>query len=257
MLFIGHGSPMNALEDNAFTRGLAELAALCPSPRAVLCISAHWMTTGGTWVTHMPQPKTIHDFYGFPDALFAVQYPAPGSPEVAELVASTVKVPPISMDDTQWGLDHGAWSVLRHVYPAANVPVVQLSLDMTQPPTFHFQLGARLKALRQQGVFIIASGNLVHNLRRIRWEPSAAPYPWAEEFDAWTKQALLNRDFDALINDFNATDAGRLSVPSLDHYLPLLYVLGATEASDILDFEFEEIHHGSIAMRTFSVRTHG
>jgi 4,5-DOPA dioxygenase extradiol len=251
VLFIGHGSPMNALADNDFTRSLDRLRALCPSPRAVLCISAHWMTEG-SWVTHMAQPKTIHDFYGFPQALFDVQYPAPGSPETAELVAATVQRPQVHLDDEMWGLDHGAWSVLRHIYPAADVPVLQLSLYMEQPPEYHLALGRALRPLRDQGVLIVGSGNIVHNLRRIRWEPGAMPYDWAVEFDAWARDRISVRDAAALATQFTATEAGRLSVPTTEHYLPLLYVMGAAEEGDSLRFEYEGIENGSISMRTLS-----
>lgn len=247
--FIGHGSPMNALQQNAYTKSVAAMRALYPSPRAILVISAHWETRG-TFVTAMPRPKTIHDFGGFPKELFAVKYPAPGSPEVAELIKNRISSPSIQLDESDWGLDHGTWAVLRHIFPEATIPVLQLSLDMTQPVEFHLELGKQLAQLRDQGVLIVGSGNLVHNLRRISWEPNAAVMPWAEEFDAWTKQKIESRDSKALVNDFHSTEAGRLSVPTLDHYLPLLYVLGAAGPKDELRFTNEEIQNGSIAMRS-------
>jgi 4,5-DOPA dioxygenase extradiol len=249
--FIGHGSPMNAVAVNPFTGALRKMRALCPAPRAILCVSAHWMTEG-TWITRMEHPRTIHDFYGFPQELFDIRYPAPGSPEIADLVISTVGRQAIHADEQMWGLDHGTWSVLRHIYPEAKIPVLQLSLHLQQPARYHYELGTRLRSLRDQGVLIVGSGNVVHNLRKIRWEEDAEPFPWAVEFDEWIKARLQARDAEALMNDFNATEAGRLSVPTVEHYLPLLYVLGASDESDQLKTEFEGIQNGSISMRTVS-----
>lgn len=251
VLFIGHGSPMNALADNSFTRRLVQLRAVYPAPRAILCISAHWMTED-TRVTYMQNPKTIHDFFGFPKQLFEIQYPAPGSPEVAELICNLVTTPRIIADDKSWGIDHGAWSVLRHMYPAAEVPVVQLSLDLTRPAAYHYRIGQQLQALRDEGIFIIGSGNIVHNLRRIDREPDAQPYDWAIEFDSWVKDRLLQRDFTTLVQDFGMTEAGKLSVPTPEHYLPFLYVLGAAGDNDPIGFEYEAIQNASISMRTLS-----
>ncbi len=248
VLFLGHGSPMNAIETNSFTQALRHLGEALPTPRAILAISAHWMTRG-TWVTHMQKPKTIHDFGGFPQELFDVQYPAPGSPELADLIRTSIQNPTISADDSEWGLDHGTWSVLKHLYPNANIPVVQLSLDMSQPSQFHFELGQKLQTMRQQGILIVGSGNIVHNLRQIRWEPDARTFDWALEFDAWAKQQMEKRNFSALTNDYLKTEAGRMSVPTPDHYYPLLYILGATQANDTLHFDFEGTQHGSISMR--------
>lgn len=251
VLFLGHGSPMNAIQENNFTKTLGSLGNKFPEPKAILCISAHWMTRG-TWVTHMDSPKTIHDFYGFPQALFDVEYPAPGSPQFAELIKKTVKDPEVRLDDEAWGLDHGTWSVLRHMYPKANIPVLQLSLDMSNSPEFHFKLGQELAKLREHGVLIVGSGNIVHNLRTIRWEANAPAYDWALEFDEWSKSKLLARDFKALQHDFLKTEAGKLSIPTLDHYLPLLYILGASNTRDELKFEYEEIQNASISMRCLS-----
>lgn len=251
VLFIGHGSPMNAIDDNGYTRAVRKLGANLPRPKAILVISAHWMTEG-TWITAMEKPKTIHDFYGFPQALFDVQYPAPGSPEIAKLIRESVPDPKIHADTEMWGLDHGAWSVLRHLYPQADVPVMQLSLHMEQPAEYHFQLGRQLARLRDEGVLLLGSGNLVHNLRRIRWEAHVQPFDWAVEFDEWIKEKITQRDFAALMRDFRSTEAGRLSVPTLEHYLPLLYVLGAADEKDELRFEYEELQNGSISMRSFS-----
>lgn len=253
VLFIGHGSPMNALANNAYTRTLKALGESLPRPKCILAISAHWQSEG-SGVTEALAPKTIHDFGGFPKPLFEIQYPAPGSPEVAKLIQETIKDPPIQGDSEQWGLDHGTWSVLIHMYPRADIPVVQLSLDMLSSPEYHFLLGQKLRFLRSQGVLIFGSGNLVHNLRRIRWEDQAQPFEWAIEFDEWIKGKLLQRDHQSLVSDFRNSEAGRLSVPTLDHYLPALYVLGAADADDRLNFEYEEIQNGSISMRSFSLR---
>lgn len=252
VIFIGHGNPMNALADNSFTRRLAGLGAAIARPKAVLCISAHWMTEG-TWVTHMPMPKTIHDFYGFPQELFNVRYPAPGSPALAEMVRSRVKNARINLDDEMWGIDHGAWSVIRHMYPKADVPVLQLSVYMEQPPEYHFRLGEELRALRNEGILIVGSGNIVHNLRRMNRDEQAKPHDWATEFDEWVKGRLEERDCESLINDATLFEAGKLSIPAPDHWYPLLYALGAADDKDTLRFEYEGIDHASISMRTFSL----
>ena len=248
VLFLGHGSPMNAIEVNGFTRSLAALGARLPRPKAVLCVSAHWLTKG-TSVTGMARPRTIHDFGGFPEALYQVRYPAPGSPELAALVRETVGA---DVDEGEWGLDHGAWSVLRHLYPKADVPVVQLGIDYGAPARRHYELGAKLRPLRDKGILILGSGNIVHNLRRISAEEDAPPEAWAGEFDAWVKARLEERDFEALLGDLSAAPSGRLAVPTPDHYDPLLYVLGASDARDKLRFEHEGIQNGSISMRCVS-----
>jgi 4,5-DOPA dioxygenase extradiol len=252
VLFIGHGSPINAIEDNPFTRTLRTLGTEIPRPRAILVISAHWMTEG-SWVTEMPKPKTLHDFYGFPQALFDVQYPACGCPEVAKEIQKIIRGPSIHGDHEMWGLDHGTWSVLKHMYPKANVPVLQLSLHMEKPAEYHFKLGEQLSALRDRGILIIGSGNLVHNLLRLRREPAAIPYDWALEYDQWIKQKLEAHDFSSALYDYHKTEAGRLSVPTMEHYFPLHYVLGASDEKDELRFEYEEIQNGSISMRSFSL----
>lgn len=251
VLFIGHGSPMNAIEENEFTECLQQLGKRLPTPKAILCISAHWLTDG-TWVTHMPHPKTIHDFYGFPQALFDVEYPAPGSQELADLVQSTVEKPKVHPDNETWGLDHGTWSVLRHLYPQATIPVVQLSIYFEQSGEYHYRIGQQLKSLRDQGILIIGSGNVVHNLPKIAWENNAKPYPWAIEFDAWIKEMLIERNIKALTTQYDNTQAGQLSVPTPDHYYPLLYTLGAADDEDELSFIYEGIQNSSISMRTLS-----
>jgi 4,5-DOPA dioxygenase extradiol len=252
LLFVGHGSPMNAIDANSFTKTLNTLGAKLPKPRAILVISAHWMTRG-TFVTEMARPKTIHDFGGFPKALFEVQYPAPGSPELAKLVRETVLNPKVSSDLDEWGLDHGTWSVLRHMYPQADVPVVQLSLNIQESPEYHKKLGSQLSTLRDHGVLILGSGNLVHNLRTIKWEPGAEAYDWALEFDSWIKKKLVEGDFKSTLFDFHQTQAGKLSVPTMEHYYPLHYILGAADKKHELRFEYEEMQNGSISMRSFSL----
>ena len=242
---------MNAIEDNGFTRALAKVGERLVKPKAVLCVSAHWLTQGSR-VTGMAQPRTIHDFGGFPEALYEVRYPAPGSPSLAALVRETEGGDRVAIDETEWGLDHGAWSVLRHLYPKADVPVVQLGIDYALPAARHFELGEKLRPLREKGVLILGSGNIVHNLRRISFDENAAPEAWAVEFDAWVKERLEKRDFEPLLGDLAAAPPGALAVPTPDHYDPLLYVLGASDERDKLRFEFEGIQNGSISMRSVS-----
>ncbi len=248
-LFLGHGSPMNAIQENSITRAFKKLGAELPKPRAILAISAHWMTNG-TWVTSMPHPKTIHDFYGFPQALFEIQYPARGSTQLAKDLQQLITDPQVRADDHSWGLDHGTWSVLKHLYPYADIPVVQLSLDMTQPPQFHFELGQKLQDLRNQGILILGSGNIVHNLHKIKWDDDTKPYDWAVEFDDWVKEKSISRDFESLITNATDTKAGQLSIPTPDHYYPLLYVLGASLSKDTLNFDIEGFQNASISMRS-------
>ncbi|OFZ23244.1 MAG: 4,5-DOPA dioxygenase extradiol [Bdellovibrionales bacterium GWB1_55_8] len=251
LIFVGHGSPMNAVADSDYTRSLRALSNRIPNPRAILCVSAHWMSEG-TWVTGMERPRTIHDFYGFPEELFRINYPASGSPEIAELIGSTVIEPQVNVDREMWGLDHGCWSVLRHIYPDASVPVLQFSVYIEQPPEYHFLLGQRLRFLREQDVLIIGSGNIVHNLREIVWDENAAPFPWAVEFDEWVKRKISERTFAPLVTELGRTESARMSVPSPDHYYPLLYVLGASDEYDELSFDHDGIQNGSISMRCLS-----
>ena len=239
---------MNAIQENDFTKSLRSLGRRIRKPRAVLCISAHWMTEG-IWITEMAKPKTIHDFYGFPKPLFDVQYPAPGSPEIAEVVRKTVQKPQVHGDREAWGLDHGSWSVLRHMYPNADIPVLEMSIHMEQTADYHLKLGEQLKPLRDQEILIVGSGNIVHNLRRLIWEEPAAPHSWALEFDEWSKQKLISRDFKALSTQYLETEAGKLSVPSPDHYYPLMPVLGASDNSDEMRFEYEGMQNGWISLR--------
>lgn len=252
VLFVGHGNPMNAVRHTPFTEALGALGTALPRPKAILCVSAHWLTRG-TWVTSMANPRTIHDFGGFPKELFDVQYPAPGDPETAVKIRDESTEPAIQADAESWGLDHGAWSVLRHMYPKADVPIVQLSIDIQRPPEFHYELGAQLKRLREEGILIVGSGNIVHNLRRVDFSDNVKPYDWTVEFDAWVKDRIEARDDRAIVNDATKSEAGRLSIPTPDHWYPLLYTLGASSAGEALRFEYEGTEHGSISMRTLSL----
>ena len=250
-LFIGHGSPMNIVRDNAFTRSLGELGRRHGKPAAALVVSAHWLTRGGTSVSVNPRPATVHDFGGFPEELYGIQYPAPGSPAAAHETA--VEVQSIKVhEDHEMGLDHGAWSILRHVWPEADVPAFQMSIDYAQAPQFHYDLGKELRRLRDRGVLIIGSGNIVHNLRQLSPdENDPQVMDWAAEFDAWTKGRLIDNDHNALINYTSQGRTARLAVPTNDHYLPLLYTLGAIQPDESIRFTHESFQHGSISMRTF------
>ena len=246
VLFVGHGSPMNAIEDNEFSLAWQEAAGEIPQPKAILCISAHWETRGSL-VTAMEAPRTIHDFYGFPRPLFEKQYPAPGSPELAARIMELVGEPKV-MPDQSWGLDHGTWSVLCRMYPEARLPVVQLSLDRSQENVHHYQLGRELRQLRQEGVLIIGSGNIVHNLRMMVWEDTA--FDWAVEYDAKVKQWILEGDHDAIIHYEKHGQPAMLSVNSAEHYLPLLYILGLKEQNEPVSFFADKIWGGSLSMRS-------
>lgn len=248
VLFVGHGSPMNALEDNEFTQGWEEMARQLPQPKAILCISAHWETRG-TGVTAMPQPKTIHDFGGFPQELFDYQYPAPGSPELAQLVKQTIIKAPVVLDHQGWGLDHGTWSVLTKMYPAADIPVVQLSLDATKEPAYHYALGQELAALRDRGILIVGSGNIVHNLRLVSFSETGG-YDWAIEFDETMKQLMLAGDHAAIVNYQALGKTARLAVPTNEHFLPLLYVIALQSEATTPRFFTEQLVAGSLSMRS-------
>ncbi len=244
-LFLGHGNPMNALADNEFTRALGRLAAELPRPEAILVVSAHWLTRG-THVLSAAAPRTIHDFGGFPPELYAVQYPAPGTPPKAAAVKELL---PETVLDESWGLDHASWSVLRHMWPAADVPTFELSLDIAAPPAVHWDLGRRLAPLRDSGVLVIGSGNIVHSFAGASWEPDAEPHPWAVEFDAWVAAALLRRDGDALVHYEAAGRSARLAVPTNDHYLPLLYAAAMATPADEVTFPYVGMEMASMSMR--------
>lgn len=245
-VFYAHGSPMNALEDNTYTRVWESFASRFARPRAILVVSAHW-TTRGTAITAMAQHKTIHDFGGFPQALFDVQYPAPGDPALAAEIAAMLQPLPVHLDQN-WGLDHGTWSVLIKTYPAADIPVLQLSLDMTQPPAFHFALGKKLAQLRAQGIMLVGSGNVVHNLRRMDFHSSG--YDWALRFNTQMRTAILSGDFEQVVNYQALGQDATLSVPTAEHFLPLLYVLGAKQDNDRVEIVADGIEIGSISMMT-------
>jgi 4,5-DOPA dioxygenase extradiol len=245
VLFLGHGSPMNAIEDNEFSRAWQVAAQQIPRPEAILCVSAHWETLG-TQVTAMGQPRTIHDFYGFPRPLFEKKYPAPGSPELAKRVITLIGESKATPDHS-WGLDHGTWSVLCQMYPEAEIPVVQLSLDRSIDAAGHYVLSKALQQLRGEGVLIVGSGNLVHNLRVMVWEDTA--FPWATEYDAKVKQWILEDDHESIIHYEKHGNAGLLSVNSAEHYLPLIYVLGLKEKNEPVSFFAEKVWGGSLSMR--------
>lgn len=249
VLFVGHGSPMNALENNKWTQTLAELGQKIPKPKAILCISAHWMSRG-TKILNVSQPKTIHDFGNFPQALFDIQYPAPGNTEVAQSVYQLLRQFKPHLD-SQWGLDHGTWSVLMHMYPKADIPVLQLSLDMGLNEKAHMELGKALRVLRDQQVLILGSGNVVHNLRKLNWnDKNAVPYVWAVEFDSAIAEALKSRDEDPLLfHKLTLGEASSHSVPTDEHYWPLLYCYGASDSNDTVSFPYEGFEMGSLSMR--------
>lgn len=260
VLFVGHGSPMNAIEDNAYRRSWQQLGqqllARAERPQLVLCISAHWITQGqGSWLTGMAQPRTIHDFGGFPDALFAQQYPAPGAPVVAQQLASQLHMPhsqqALGVDADGWGLDHGTWSVLKPMFPAADIPVVQLSIDYRRPSAEHFALGQQLQALRERGVLIVGSGNVVHNLRALqRTQSPLQAYDWAIEFDQMVT-GLVERGDLARLGDFQQLGTvAQMAHPTYDHYLPLLYAAGAVHSGEAAQFFNADFQMAAISMRS-------
>ena len=251
-IFFGHGNPMNALAKNDWTEAWAAIGRTIPTPRGILCVSAHWYLPA-TLVTTMATPRTIHDFGGFPRELFQVQYPAPGDPELAQQIRDLLKPTDVGLDHS-WGLDHGTWSVLCHVFPNADVPIVQLSIDETKPAAFHFELGKRLAPLRDEGILICGSGNLVHNLHTYAWgRHLPEPYDWAVRFETTARELMQNKTFEPLINYETLGRDALLSIPTPDHYLPLVYVLGAARENDAISFPVEGVDGGSISMLTVSV----
>lgn len=251
-IFFGHGNPMNALAQNAYTGAWATIGREIPRPRAILCVSAHWYIPAVA-VTAMERPRTIHDFGGFPRELFEVQYPAPGSPELAARVRELLDGNVIA-DDRHWGLDHGTWSVLCHVYPQADIPVVQVSIDENQPAAFHYDLGKQLSALRDEGIMVIGSGNLVHNLHTYAWgKHDVEPFDWALRFEEKARELMLSDDHEPLIDHESLGKDALLSVPTPDHYLPLLYILGAKRNGEKVTFPVEGFDGGSISMLSVQI----
>ncbi|MFM2288256.1 MAG: hypothetical protein RL684_1399 [Pseudomonadota bacterium] len=255
-LFLGHGSPMLAIEPGPYSAAWQRLGQELPRPRAIVVISAHWYTRG-TAVTAMQHPKTIHDFYGFPQALFDVQYPASGDPALAERVRTLLAPAVVHADLQEWGLDHGSWSVLRYLYPQADIPVVQLSIDGTLPPQAHLDLAHRLKPLRAEGVLVLGSGNIVHNLRALDRTGAGKGDPRAVEFDGFVRRAVLAGDDAALADYASAGESARWSVPTPEHYLPLLYVLGTRHAGEAVGFPVQGFALGALSMLAVQVGSGG
>jgi len=254
VLFIGHGSPMNAIEDNEFSRSWHDLGKLLPVPKAILCISAHWETSG-TFVTSMSKPATIHDFGGFPRELYDIQYPAPGSPELAHAVKQTVSEKEVGLDE-KWGLDHGAWSVIRKIYPMANVPVIQMSLDYHKSAQAHFDLAKEISSFRRKGVIIIGSGNMVHNLGRIAWDHANDPefgFDWALQANEVFKKLILSNNSKELISYQMLGREVQMAIPTPDHYLPMLYSLALKEENEEVSIFNDKAVMGSLTMTSFRI----
>lgn len=258
VLFIGHGSPMNIVLSNRFTQSLADLGRSLPRPEAVMVISAHWLTRG-SFVTCMDRPRMIYDFYGFPQELYRVKYGCPGAPSCAQRVTGPDIGDGVIRCDQSWGLDHASYSILRHMFPAADVPVFEMSLDYSmhdwhpKPVRQHYLLGKKLRALRDRGVLIIGSGNMVHNLQLIDPDIDAPPYGWAREADEWMQSNLVNGDHHALVGYPSDGDQASLAIPTLDHYLPMIYALSLQDEGEELRFTYEGFQHGSVSMRGFRI----
>jgi len=253
VLFLGHGSPMNAIEENEFVTGFRNMAKEIPKPNAILCVSAHWETKG-TFVTAMQNPPTIHDFGGFPKELFAVQYPAPGSPDLAKVTKTLITKTEVGLDD-KWGLDHGAWSVIRHLYPNANIPVIQMSIDYSQTPQYHYELAQQIKSLREKGILVIGSGNMVHNLGKVEWRRlnETFGYDWALEANDKMKKYILSGDHKQLINFRSQGKAFDLAIPTPEHYLPLLYSLALKDDKDNVSLFNDKAVAGSLTMTSVKI----
>lgn len=253
VLFLGHGSPMNAIEENEFVAGFRAVARTIPKPNAILCVSAHWETRG-TFVTAMAQPRTIHDFGGFPKELFAVQYPAPGSPELARETQNLITSTSVGLDD-KWGLDHGAWSVIKHLYPDADVPVIQLSLDHTKGPKYHYELAHELFALREKGILIIGSGNMVHNLRMVEWRRlnDTFAFDWALEASDKMKKFILDDNHQDLIDYTRQGREFQLAIPTPEHYLPMLYALALKNSNEQITLFNDQPVGGSLTMTSLKI----
>ncbi len=255
VLFLGHGSPMNAIEENEFVAGFRKVGKEIEKPQAILCISAHWETKG-TYVTAMPQPRTIHDFGGFPKELFNVEYPAPGSPELALETKNLITKTEVVLDDDKWGLDHGAWSVIKHMYPEADIPVIQMSLDYSKPPQYHYELANELAGLRQKGVLIVGSGNMVHNLRKVAWNKlNEADYAfdWARTANKKMTDYITDGNHHPLINYSSQGKEFKLAIPTPEHYLPLLYTLALQGDKDEVQLFNDKAVGGSLTMTSVKI----
>jgi len=251
VLFVGHGSPMNAIEENEFTAGWRSVGESIVTPRAILCVSAHWETKG-TLITAMPQPRTIHDFCGFPEQLYSVQYPAPGSQHVASETREQLSHVKVELDQN-WGLDHGCWSILRHMYPGAKIPVLQLSLDYTLSPSAHYDLARNLAGLRRKGILVIGSGNIVHNLRLIRWNKPLGGHDWAEETNEKMKQLIMAKEHKILTGYASPGQEMALAIPTAEHYLPLLYALALQEKNESVSIFNDKVVYGSVSMTSIII----
>jgi len=253
VLFLGHGSPMNAIEENEFVAGFRNIAKSIPKPNAILCVSAHWETKG-TFVTAMQNPPTIHDFGGFPKELFAVQYPAPGSPDLAKQTKSLITKTEVGLDE-KWGLDHGAWSVIKHLYPNADIPVIQMSIDYNQSPQYHYELAQQIKSLRKKGVLVIGSGNIVHNLGKVEWRRlnETFGYDWAIEANDKMKKFILDGNHKELINFRSQGKAFDLAIPTPEHYLPLLYSLALQEKNEEVKLFNDKAVAGALTMTSLKI----
>jgi 4,5-DOPA dioxygenase extradiol len=249
VLFVGHGSPMNAIEDNEFSRAWKQAGQEVPTPRAIICVSAHWVTRG-TLVTAMDKPRMIYDMYGFPPELYEVRYDAPGAPDLAKQVRRIIKKTEVK-DDQEWGLDHGTWSVLTHMFPKADIPVIQMSLDATITPEKHYEIAAQLRELREEGVLIIGSGNIVHNLRMVRFDDSA--YDWAMQFDGRVASWIEQNDHNPIVHYEGGDQAAVLAINTAEHYLPLLYSLALRDDDDKVSFFADKVMGGSISMRSVRI----
>lgn len=248
MMFIGHGSPMNAIEDNSYTRNWKEMAKKIPRPKSIVSISAHWYTDG-TKIMNEEKPKTIHDMYGFPEELYKVFYEASGNPALASKVKQLISKE--STFDNSWGIDHGTWSVLTHMYPERDIPVFQISVDASAPPEVHYQIGKEIKSLRDQDVLLFASGNIVHNLRMVDWSMEEKGYDWAYQFDDYIKENIENKNHENVIQYLNQKEMAKLAVPTPDHFNPILYLLGASENEDKITVYNNGCTLGGLSMTSY------
>jgi 4,5-DOPA dioxygenase extradiol len=251
LLFVGHGSPMNAIEQNEFAKEWGQIGKTLPKPNAILCISAHW-ETNGTMITAMEKPPTIHDFGGFPQALFDVNYSAPGSPALAQQTKELITKTEVKFDNS-WGLDHGCWSVVKNMYPNADIPVIEMSMDYTKPPQWHYQLAKELSSLRDKGVLILGSGNMVHNLRIMDWHSPDKGFDWAEEANSKLKKLILNNEHEQLMSYNSIGTEMKLAIPTPEHYMPLMYILGLKKENENVSFFNDKTMMGSISMTSVKI----